>query len=321
MAELAYLQLTRRCNQACRFCSNPANGRLLPLERARSWIERFVRKGYSGVILTGGEPTLHPALADIVAFASRRGLEPRLITNGQRTSEPGFLERLRDAGLRHLHVSVYSHRPELQAFLTGKRDSLEHVERTLDHACRLGLRVDVNTVINRYNSDHLGGLVEWLIGRWPALRHFVWNNLDPSMNRASDHPDTVPRLKDFELELHRAMRLLESTGRTFRVERVPLCYMAGFEHCSTETRKLVKSEGRAVYFLDEKGLSVQDRRFWSYGKSPRCRPCSLEPICAGLYELDRWYDSAELCPVFVSRDEIERRVLGRLPPVREGVRP
>jgi hypothetical protein len=37
--------------------------------------------------------------------------------------------------------------------------------------------------------------------------------------------------------LHRALKLLHQSGRTFRVEKVPLCYMGDFAWASTETRK------------------------------------------------------------------------------------
>ena len=46
------------------------------------------------------------------------------------------------------------------------------------------------------------------------------------------------------------MRFLHKEGRTFRVERVPLCYMTEFAHCSTETRKIVKGEERVGDKLD-----------------------------------------------------------------------
>jgi hypothetical protein len=34
--------------------------------------------------------------------------------------------------------------------------------------------------------------------------------------------------------------------------------MPGFEHCSTETRKIIKQENRPIFFLDEKGLMKQE---------------------------------------------------------------
>lgn len=313
MAELNYLQVARVCNQKCLFCSNPENGRTITLEEGRALVDSFAGNGAAGVILTGGEPTLFAELPSLVAYAREKGLPPRLITNGQRTSSFEYLESLAKAGLEHLHVSVHSHLDEVQGRLTGNPESLRRIRRTLENAGRLGLRVDINTVINKENAGHLSRITAWLAREFPFLRHFVWNNLDPMMNRASLNPGLVPKLSDFEVELHHAMTGLHETGRTFRVERVPLCFMSDFPHRSTETRKFVKEEGRRIFFLDEKGLRVQDRRSWSYGKAPRCGSCSLDPLCAGLYQMDVYYSSAELCPVFVDAKDVARRVLEDAP--------
>lgn len=308
MAELAYLQVARLCNQKCLFCSNPVNGRVIAWEEAKSLVDGFVKQKAAGVILTGGEPTLFAQLARLVAYALKKGLPARLITNGQRTADLGYLRTLRDAGLEHMHVSVHSHRAEVQARLSGKADSLKNIEATLDNAGKLKMRADINTVINKLNADHLSGLVRWLTNAFPYLRHFVWNNLDPLMNTASLNPELVPKLADFEVELHRAMTFLHESGRNFRVERVPLCFMSDFPHRSTETRKLVKDEGRRIFFLDAKGLCEQDKTSWSYGKSQRCGLCPANPICAGLYQMDVYYSSKELCPVFLDPAEVARRV-------------
>jgi len=310
MAELSYLQVARVCNQKCLFCSNPENGRTIAWEEATALVDSFAADGAAGVILTGGEPTLFERLPELVAYARSKGLPPRLITNGQRTSDAGYLRELAAAGLDHMHVSVHSSRPAVQAELTGNPRSLPRILMTLENAGREGVRVDVNTVINARNADHLRLTVSALAERFPFLGHFVWNNLDPMMNRASLNPELVPKLRDFEVELSRAMTWLENAGRTFRVERVPLCFMGDFAHRSTETRKLVKGEGREIFFLDEKGLRRQDRAAWSYGKSERCRDCSLEPLCAGLYDMGGHYSADELCPSFEDPADVAARVRG-----------
>ena len=69
--------------------------------------------------------------------------------------------------------------------------------------------------------------------------------MDPDGNRAEENPDCIPKHRDFQVSLELAMEYLLQTGRTFRAERVPLCYMRRFAHCSTETRKIVK-EARSV---------------------------------------------------------------------------
>ena len=259
MAELAYLQVARICNQKCVFCLNPANGRIISWKEAVTLIDSFSDAGAPGVILTGGEPTLFEELPRLVAYAVERGLTPRLITNGQKTSDLNYMSSLAQAGLGHMHLSVHSCRPEVQAVLASKADSLEHIQRSLKNASQLGIRVDINTVINKANAGHLSEVVRWVVEQAPHVKHFVWNNLDPLMNQASLNPEIVPRLRDFEVELHKAMSWLDGTGRTFRVERVPLCFMSEFAHRSTETRKFVKDESRRIYFLDEKGLRVQGR--------------------------------------------------------------
>lgn len=306
MANLGYIQVSRICNQHCLFCSNPDNERTISLVDARKQLDCLVENGYFGVILTGGEPTLHPDLPAIVNLARDSGLHVRMITNGQKTAEAGVLEKLVEAGLQHLHVSVHSARPDVQAYLTSNEDSWRNIERTLELLGGLELTCDVNTVMCAQNADHLDETVRAIVTRFPFVRHFVWNNIDPNMNRVAENPHTVAKLADIELSLARAVNFLEETGRTYRIERLPLCYMAEFAHASTETRKIVKHEERTVHFLDEKGHVRQTEFF--HQKSETCSHCRLDPICAGLYDLDGAYDPAELYAVFLDPEEVISRI-------------
>jgi MoaA/NifB/PqqE/SkfB family radical SAM enzyme len=307
VANLGYMQLVRGCNQYCRFCSNPASGYMLDLPTATRQIDDFVARGYFGVILTGGEPSLSPIVTEVASYAASRGLHVRMITNGSQLAKPGLAERYRDAGLRCFHVSIHSARAELEDFLTGVKGSFALAMDALAQLGAAGATVNINTVINKYNADHLDETVIALCERFEFLHHFVWNNLDPSMGRAETNRDTAPRLADFELSLARAMRWLHRSGRSFRVERVPLCYMTEFAHCSTESRKIIKGEERIVHFLDAKG-TVRQTDF-RHPKAESCRHCSLDGICAGLFEHGDHYDLAELHPVFVDAEEIVRKVL------------
>ncbi len=307
MANIGYMQLVRHCDQSCRFCSNPATPHVLSLEEARAQVDDFARRQYFGVVLTGGEPTLSPMAAEITQYAVSRELHVRMITNGSTLADPLQAERLVEAGLGHFHLSIHSSREDVQDLLTGTDGSFRRAMEALKNLDRLGASVDINTVINRYNADHLDSTVRDLSTRFPFLRHFVWNNIDPSIGRARSNPDTRARLADMELSLARAMSWLEGTSRTFRAERVPLCYMVEYAHCSTETRKIVKGEERIVHFLDDKG-TVRQTDF-SHGKAPVCRDCSLDGICAGLFDAGGWYDPAELYALFVSAEGVIKKVL------------
>jgi MoaA/NifB/PqqE/SkfB family radical SAM enzyme len=279
---------------------------MLDLETARREIDDFAARSYYGIILTGGEPSLSDIVPDVTRYAMAKGLHVRMITNGSRIARKDIAQAFVDAGLRHYHVSIHSCRQDLEDWLTGVQGSFALAMRALENLGDLGVTVNINTVINRFNADHLDDNVRYFSGRFPFIQHFVWNNLDPSMGRAETNRDTAHRMADFELSLARAMRFVHKSGRTFRVERVPLCYMTEFAHCSTETRKIVKGEERIVHFLDEKG-TVRQTNF-RHPKSPACAHCSLDDICAGLFERGEHYDPAELHPVFVSKDSIVRRI-------------
>jgi MoaA/NifB/PqqE/SkfB family radical SAM enzyme len=317
MANIGYMQVVRHCNQYCRFCSNPETGYVLDLETAKREVDDFAARGYFGIILTGGEPSLSPIIPEITAYARERGLHVRMITNGSKIADKAVARRFVEAGLLHYHVSIHSCREEVEDFLTGVRGSfglamralenLEELDRERREAGHEGVTVNINTVINAFNCDHLDENVRSFTSRFPFLRHFVWNNLDPSMGRAETNRDTAHRLRDFEVSLNKAMRFLAASGRTFRVERVPLCFMVEFAHASTETRKIIKGEERIVHFLDEKGTIRQTD--FRHPKADACRHCTLNEICGGLFELGDWYDKSELSPVFVPKEPIIERVL------------
>jgi MoaA/NifB/PqqE/SkfB family radical SAM enzyme len=307
MANLGYIQVVRHCNHFCGFCSNPSTPFVHTFETMRVLVDDLVRRGYFGVILTGGEPTLHPELPRIAAYARQQGLHVRIITNGSRLAEASFAEALAESGVELVHVSIYSVRPEVEARLRGLPGTLDRAFAALDSAHAAGITINVNSVVCRDNADHLDENVRYLVEHHPYVRHFVWNNLDPSMGRAEhDKERFTPRLADFELSLHRALSFLQQTGRTFRVEKVPLCYMADFAWASTETRKIVKHEERIVHFLDEKQTVRQTG--WQHIYASACEACTLRPICGGLFDRGNGYDPAELQPVFVSREAIVKKI-------------
>jgi MoaA/NifB/PqqE/SkfB family radical SAM enzyme len=308
VANIGYIQVVRHCNHFCGFCSNPTTPYVHTFETMKVLVDDLKGRGYFGVILTGGEPSLHPELPRIARYASSLGLHVRMITNGWRMAEPEFAREMAEAGLRLVHVSVYSVRPEVEARLRGLPGTLDKAFAAIDNAHAHGIEVNVNCVINKLNADHLDENIRHYLAHHPHVRHFVWNNLDPSMGRAEvNQAEFTPRLADFEVSLHRALSLLHASGRTFRVEKVPLCYMTDFAWASTETRKIVKGEERVVHFLDHKQTVRQTS--WEHIYAEACDACSLRTICGGLFDRGNAYDPAELSPAFVSRDAIVEAIL------------
>lgn len=80
-----YLHLTERCNRSCTYCyfgPKARPGRDLPLLLAQQVLEEARALGITHVVLTGGEPLLHPQALSILACAKQCGFFVELLTNG-----------------------------------------------------------------------------------------------------------------------------------------------------------------------------------------------------------------------------------------------
>ena len=302
MANIWYIQVNRHCNNACHFCSNPSNGNNISYERWIELLDDFKKRNYHGVIFTWWEPTLSPDLPKWLEYSRKIWMNNRMISNGMMCSNPKFVQKLADSWLELVHFSVYSCHAKIHDFLTDTPGSWKKLMLSITNALNSGIRVQINTVINHYNETHLDKTVEFLTKLFPPIQHFVWNNLDPEMMRKTDTArSTLPNFDRFKPSLNKAFEHLESTGRTFRVEKMPLCYIRWFEWASTETRKLVKDEERIVHFLDFREMIHETQ--WEHEKLEKCKKCDLNNICSGIYEHDKYYDFVDVYPQKLTKEE------------------
>lgn len=103
--------INNACNAGCEFCSfnidalPKAEWRFVPLSKARQAIDILVRHGMRYLVITGGEPMLHPDLYAIMAHARSRGMVVILVTNGSRLN-PKSIQALKDNGLSSIIISI-----------------------------------------------------------------------------------------------------------------------------------------------------------------------------------------------------------------------
>ena len=152
---ITYLRVsvTDRCNLRCIYCMPPEGIALLGHDQIMRYeaIQRLVRVaaslGVSHVRLTGGEPLVRPGVVDLVAMlAPTPGLdELAMTTNGLLLAR--YAERLREAGLNRVNVSLDTLRPDRFAAIC-RYGHLEDVLDGIAAAQRAGLTpVKINVVL------------------------------------------------------------------------------------------------------------------------------------------------------------------------------
>ena len=116
----AQLIVTRRCNLTCGYCTEyDTFSPPVPFDELCRRIDALHRLRVVHITLLGGEPLMHPQVAEIVAYGRRRSTVS-ITTNGFLISEH-IIAKLNDAGLSHMQVSIDA----------GKVDPSNYIQKTL----------------------------------------------------------------------------------------------------------------------------------------------------------------------------------------------
>ena len=173
---LALIEVNTACNLNCPICfANAGIGYSLTLGQVEAMLDRLVEiEGNPEVVqFSGGEPTIHPDLPEMIQAARDRGIRQVMVnTNGVRLArDDRFLEIM-----ARLSPVVYFQfdglRRETYQAIRGE-DLLETKLRALDRMHQAGLDAVLVAAIERdVNEDEVGPIVEFGL-KHPAVRGVV----------------------------------------------------------------------------------------------------------------------------------------------------
>jgi organic radical activating enzyme/GNAT superfamily N-acetyltransferase len=92
------IDVTSRCNLKCKYCYHDNNGEEKSLEDIV--LEAYEHRDKSPFILTGGEPTMHKDLPEIIKSISQFG-QCNLLTNGIKLCDEKYLDKIIESGLNY----------------------------------------------------------------------------------------------------------------------------------------------------------------------------------------------------------------------------
>jgi MoaA/NifB/PqqE/SkfB family radical SAM enzyme len=109
---LAHIIPMRRCNLDCTYCNEfDDTSKPVPLEEMKKRLDILAEMGTSIITISGGEPLMHPELDEIIRHIRKLGMIAGLITNGFFLNKER-IERLNNAGLEHLQISIDNVAPD-----------------------------------------------------------------------------------------------------------------------------------------------------------------------------------------------------------------
>ncbi len=165
------ISVTERCNFRCQYCMPEKPFSWVPKENLLSFEELFlfvkvaIDEGVTKIRLTGGEPLLREDLDKFIKMISdyKPDIDLALTTNAYLLPESA--QRLKDAGLKRLNISLDSLRADVAAKVAGK-DVLPRVLKGIDKALEVGLKVKINMVpLKGINDDEILDILEYCKAR------------------------------------------------------------------------------------------------------------------------------------------------------------
>lgn len=107
------LVVIRRCNLSCTYCNEfDQSSDPVPLETLKARAAKLKDLGSFSINLTGGEPTMHPDLPELIRYCRKdlKFLRTSMISNGFYFHQE-LIEKLNGAGLQDLQISIDGVKP------------------------------------------------------------------------------------------------------------------------------------------------------------------------------------------------------------------
>ncbi|HEX5808267.1 MAG TPA: PqqD family peptide modification chaperone, partial [Anaerolineales bacterium] len=158
------LALTYRCNNDCAHCYN-ARERNFPELHTENWkhiLDQLWALGVPHVVFTGGEATLRNDLPELIAHAESNGQITGLNTNARRLADEEYVQKLLDAGLDHVQITVESCDAHIHDEMMRARGAFKQTLQGLKNVLATRLYVMTNTTMLRTNVHKIPDTLDFL---------------------------------------------------------------------------------------------------------------------------------------------------------------
>lgn len=280
------------CNNFCKFCMNdePLNKRRFVASAIlKGELRNFYKEGYRIVGFLGGEPTIYPQLIEIIELSRKIGYqEVHLVSNGRRYADRNFLETLIRAGTTRFYVSIHSHKPQIEDFLTSVKGSFQEKIQGISNLVffrNKGLIKDnilLNTVINKLNYQYLPEMLIFYRNNFDLV-DFRFNFIRPAGRAINNFDLLVPRYLEIQKKLIETINLARKLKLNLTLEAIPFCFLSGIKNFQEFVGEFKDGIRQARFGTkDREDFFIENRRKKDLKEKNRsCRRCVYDSSCEG----------------------------------------
>lgn len=156
--------ITRRCNLKCIHCYSDSDAREYPgeltWEQSCGVLDDLAQFGVPGVLLSGGEPLIHPRFFDLASYARGKGLRLTLSTNGTLIDRDAA-QRLKDTGFAYVGISLDGIGATHDHF-RGRQGAFDKTVQAFRHCKAVGQKVGLRLTLSSHNLADLDRILDFI---------------------------------------------------------------------------------------------------------------------------------------------------------------
>ena len=284
----AYLAICYACNENCRFCpcskkekiDHPFTSYSVLLQK----IDELINRGITDITVSGGEPTLHPHLADIISYMQNRGVTVTILSNGERFSDETFrVEFLKKVDHKNLKVitTMHSHIPSEHEKANCTPGSFYKTVSGLQSIIAAGVRVIIKHCITQANYRDLPLFLPFIKNTFRDTTEVQFCSIDYCGIPASEMEKQKLTFPDIRPYLEKTFDYYEQTkcSNPLYCINMPLC------SCDPYYWKYLPKKINKMYenYSDPSLSTVVSGHNNVDISDDYCAICKVKEICAGTY--------------------------------------
>lgn len=282
-----YFSITYRCNQKCLCCpytEDDSGFEDVSVKELCCVVDSILKQEKElYVVLSGGEPTLHPEFPELIFQLQKRNVSVHILSNGERFSDLLFLEKMNSkVNWEKLYVTttLHSHRREEHEAANQKKGSFHRTLKGLHNLVERGAIVTVKHCVTGVNYPELKEFYCFVEQEFEDQIPVYLSGIDYmgiSEPLLEKEKVCFPKIRPVLENLFDYI-LQHSEKRRVFCSHIPLCaadpYYWPFLRIRDKER-IYKQSGRSGQVEE----SVEE----SGTHSEICRECQVRELCAGTY--------------------------------------
>lgn len=149
------IEVCYACNEDCRHCFLDNRQDVgLGLNYYKSLADQLVDAGTMFVILTGGDPFMHPDFLEIIKIFRKKRISVSIFTNGTLITKEIAIELVKLC-VNEVHISLYGGRSETHDYITRRTGSFDQSVQTIKMLKSLGVVVRIKSPLMRETAGEV----------------------------------------------------------------------------------------------------------------------------------------------------------------------